>query len=213
MFNRNVNMTLHEARIAMSPFPTFGLGTVRLFDPGFAQQSLARWKSAGRIVKVASGHYVFPGALEDETDLYAVANSLYRPSYVSLESALSVYGLIPETVRSVTSVSTRKTRRIMSPVGYFLVRSLRPDLYFGYLPVRGTKHSYLIARAEKALLDFLYLNPSFDRKEELRELRLDPEAFSRMSIRRLDSYCRRFGKSSLRVRLDSLLEVMNDARA
>lgn len=206
-------MTIHEAKNALKQFPTFGLGTIRLFDSGFAQQSLSRWSSSGRILMLAPGHYVFPDSIGDETDLYTVANSIYRPSYVSLESALSSYGLIPETVRSITSVSTRKTRRIDSPVGTFQYRSIRPDLLFGYLPHRGTKHSYLMARPEKAILDFLYLNTSYNRPDELRELRIAPEVFTRLSRKRLDSYCRRFGQASLQARLSALFEVMNDARA
>lgn len=206
-------MTIREAESALSRFPTFGLGTIRLFDPGFAQQSLSRWRASGRILMLSPGHYVFPDAIGDETDLYTVANSMYRPSYVSLESALSSYGLIPETVRSITSVSTRKTRRIDSPVGSFHYRAVKPDLFFGYLPVRGMRHSYLISRPEKAILDFLYLNTSYNRPDELRELRIAPEVFTRLSRRRLDSYCRRFGQASLRARLDALCEVMNDAGA
>lgn len=213
LLNGNVNMTIHEANSALSRFPTFGLGTIRLFDPRFAQQSLSRWKSSGRIVMLAPGRYVFPGAVVDETDLYAVANSMYRPSYVSLESALSSYGLIPETVRIITSVSTRKTRCIDSPVGTFQYRSIRPEFFFGYLPHGGTKHSFLMARPEKAVLDLLYLNPSYHRPDELRELRIAPEVFTRLSRKRLDSYCRRFGQASLRARLNALCEAMSDARA
>ncbi|MDM7993075.1 MAG: hypothetical protein QUS11_07145 [Candidatus Fermentibacter sp.] len=206
-------MTIHEAKSALNSFPTFGLGTIRLFDPGFAQQSLSRWKSSGRIVMLAPGHYAFPDSLGDETDLYAAANSIYRPSYVSLESALSSFGLIPETVRIITSVCTRKTRRVDSPAGSFRYRSVSPDLFFGYLPINGTRHSYLMARPEKAILDFLYLNPSYNGPDELRELRIAPEAFALLSRRRLDSYCRRFGQASLQARLDALCEVMSDARA
>lgn len=206
-------MTVHEAKSALSPFPTFGLQTVRLFDPGFAQQSLARWRASGRILMLAPGHYVFPDSLVDETDLRAAANSIYRPSYVSLESALSSYGLIPETVRIITSVSTRKTRSIQTPTGSFRYRSVRPHLFFGYLTLKGTKHSYSMARPEKALLDFLYLNPSYSRPDELLELRIAPEVFARLSRKRLDSYCDRFGQASLRARLNALREVMDDAGA
>ncbi|NLP06503.1 hypothetical protein GX411_11230 [Candidatus Fermentibacteria bacterium] len=204
-------MTIHEARHLLDPFPTFGLGTIRLFRPGFAQQSLARWKAAGRIIRVASGHYVFPGSVSDETDLFAIANSLYRPSYVSLETALSVHGLIPETIHSVTSVTTRKTRRVDSPVGSFSYRTLGTRLFFGYVRQEGRRHPCMIARPEKAILDFLYLNPSYDRPDALRELRIDPEAFSGLSQRRLDAYCRRFGKGSLEHRLRALEVVMSDA--
>jgi predicted transcriptional regulator of viral defense system len=211
MLYRNESMTLQEARHLLNPFPTFGLGTIRFFQPGFAQQSLARWKAAGRIVPVAPGHYILPDSVSDETDLFAIANSVYNPSYVSLETALSIYGLIPETVHSVTSVATRKTRRVESPIGSFSYRSFRPDLFFGYVRCDGRRHPYLIARPEKAVLDFLYLNPSYDLPGALLELRLDPDAFAGLSRKRLDAYCRRFGQRSLARRLHALREVMRDA--
>jgi predicted transcriptional regulator of viral defense system len=55
----------------------------------------------------------------DEMVLFMVANKIYEPSYVSLESALAYYKIIPETVLGVTSISSRKTKQHESAWGIF----------------------------------------------------------------------------------------------
>ncbi len=104
-------------------------------------------------VKLRNGFYILKDA---RPSLYAIANKLYRPSYVSLESALSFYGVIPETVYGITSVSTKATREFESEIGVFSYQKIKQEAFIGYelKDVHGEK--IFIADAEKALADYLY---------------------------------------------------------
>ena len=97
-----------------------------------------------------------------ETELkeeFVLANSLYKPSYVSLESALNYYGIIPDVPFAVTSATSKKTQEFKNQFGLFLYRTLKPELFFGWQEIRvGKSQSYKIAKPEKALFDFIYLN-------------------------------------------------------
>ncbi|MFH1841002.1 MAG: hypothetical protein ABH807_02515 [Candidatus Shapirobacteria bacterium] len=104
-------------------------------------------------MRLKRGLYAFPERLPDELTL---ANRLYSPSYISSESALSFYGLIPETVANVTSVTSLTTKKIVTPVGVFLYSRLSARLFWGFRwfksPVDGCY--YALAEPEKAYLDF-----------------------------------------------------------
>ena len=84
------------------------------------RNQLNRWKKRGLVVKLKRGVYMFN---RDERKLnpgdFFIANQLCAPSYISLESALSFYGLIPERVADTTSVTTKKTLSIRSIEGFF----------------------------------------------------------------------------------------------
>jgi hypothetical protein len=92
---------------------------------------------------------------------------------VSLESALSWYGLIPEFVPSVTSVTTVRPQVIQTLLGRFEFRHIDKDFFWGYSEVKLLeKQNAFIALPEKALLDLVYLTADGDKKEFLEELRL-----------------------------------------
>ena len=85
-----------------------------------------------------------------------IANKLYSPSYISLETALSNYGIIPEVVYSITSVTTKSTREFSAVDINFSYRTIRKPAFTGYgLQVRSGEKT-LMAEPEKALVDYLY---------------------------------------------------------
>ncbi|OGR64973.1 MAG: hypothetical protein A2X31_07370 [Elusimicrobia bacterium GWB2_63_22] len=88
-----------------------------------------------------------------------LAEQLYQPSYVSLEYALSRYGLIPERVADVTSVSTKKTARFSNDFGTFSYQTVKPSAFRGFISGKDEAGlPYFIAEPEKAVADFIYLN-------------------------------------------------------
>jgi predicted transcriptional regulator of viral defense system len=104
-------------------------------------------------IKLRNGFYM----LKDQpTSLYVIANRLYRPSYISLESALSFYGIIPETVYSTTSVSTKATREFECELGLFSYQKIKKSAFIGYELKNVHGEKVLIADPEKALADYLY---------------------------------------------------------
>ena len=113
----------------------------------------------------------------NEERLFLIANRLYAPSYVSFEMALSYYGLVPEGVYSITSACSKKTAKFKTPIGEFSYRNLKPQLFFGYCLQQAGKQQYKLAEIEKAVLDYLYLNPKSTRKGDLQEWRFNAQEF------------------------------------
>jgi predicted transcriptional regulator of viral defense system len=204
-------LRLNEFAELAKKLPVLSLADVRNTLPGLRQETLSRWNRSGKIIMVAPGYYVLPDETTDETDLFAIAGRIYTPSFVSLESALSFYGLIPETVLSVTSICTRKTRRINSPLCTFIYRSIQPQCYSGYEAKKGRKHSFLIASPERAVVDLLYQRRDISSAADMLELRFDAEIFSALDPIEILCLADRFKKPWLTGKLKELLEVMKNA--
>ena len=109
---------------------------------------------SGELIRLKQGCYcVSPKVSGVALDQGAIANQLYGPSYLSLEMALAHYELIPEAVMGMTSVVTGRSKRYITPIGWFTYQNI-PEPLFG-LGVR-TENGHLIASPEKALCDYLY---------------------------------------------------------
>ncbi|GFP20172.1 hypothetical protein HKBW3S03_01673 [Candidatus Hakubella thermalkaliphila] len=121
------------------------------------KNQLRNWVAKGYLLRLKKNLYFLKETeLKDE---FVLANRLCEPSYVSLESALNYYGIIPDVPFSVTSVTTKKTQEFKNQFGLFIYRSLKPELFFGWQEVEvGERQFYKIAKPEKALVDFIYLN-------------------------------------------------------
>lgn len=142
-------------------FSTSMLGTLT-DEVGTLKVQISHWKRRGLIRPLRRGLYLLNS--EDrrvEPPLFYLANQIFIPSYVSLESALATYGLIPEFVAATTSVTARKTCRFENDFGLFTYQHVLPAGYGGFESVQVSKElSALVATPEKAVIDFLYLNLS-----------------------------------------------------
>jgi len=88
---------------------------------------------------------------------FDVANALYTPSYISLETALSYYRVIPENVYTITSITPKHSRRFTALQREYTYSSLKAQLYFGYQKLVIGGRPIVMAEKEKAFLDYLYL--------------------------------------------------------
>ncbi len=140
---------------------------------------LARFVERGLLVRLKQGVFRFADRLVDEL---AVAGFLYQPSYVSLETALSIYGVIPEVPATVTSVTTVTTNKFLVGSLVYRFSQIKPRLFFGFETKTDKKSGmqYQIALPEKALLDWIYLR----KVKRLEEMRVDRE----MNVERLKEY-------------------------
>jgi len=142
-------------------------------DPKLIRIQLSRWIKAGKIYQLRRGLYsIAPPYQRQQPHPFLVANHLQKASYVSLQSALSFYGLIPEVVNITTSVSTGRPERLETPLGTYEFRHIKTELLFGYRMTELGEQSALIATPEKALLDLIYLQPGGGSLAYLKELRL-----------------------------------------
>jgi len=143
-------------------------------NPAGVRRQLSRWTASGRLHQLRRGLYALaPPYQKVRPHPFLVANRMVRGSYVSLQSALAHYGLIPEYVAVTTGVTTVRPARWETPLGAYVFRHIKPDLYYGYqwIDLGGGQHAFL-ASPEKALLDLVYLQPGGDAPLYLGELRL-----------------------------------------
>jgi predicted transcriptional regulator of viral defense system len=90
-------------------------------------------------------------------DLFELAQPVYRPSYISLESALSYHGWIPEGVPTITSVSLKRSIEFKTPLGIFSYSRNPKYDYVGVERIRSGKSLFLMADPTKALIDYMYI--------------------------------------------------------
>ena len=143
-------------------------------SPATIHLQLSRWAKAGKVIPLRRGVYVLAEPYRKvSAHPFLLANRIKRGSYVSLQSALAYYGIIPEYVPVITSVTTGRPETVTSEVGTFTFRHVRKSLFTGYRRIEVTPKQFaMIATPEKGLLDLVYLTPQADRREYLSELRL-----------------------------------------
>jgi len=157
--------------------PVFNAGFLMAADadPQTVRVQLSRWVKAGRLVQLKRGLYTLAQPYRKiEPQPFVLANSMKKASYVSLQSALSFYGMIPEHVPTVTSVTTQRPEQVDTELGLFVFRHIKKSWFCGYKQVDlGSGQKAFVAVPEKALLDLLYLTPHADTRDYLYELRLE----------------------------------------
>ncbi len=126
-------------------------------NPDYLRIQISNWKKQNYLLELKRGNYVInePFYLERISPLY-IANQIYSPSYISLEYALSFYGLIPEGVYTYTSVSTKKTASFQNHFGNYSYQSISTKLFWGFDEMKIKNQSVFFATKEKAILDFIY---------------------------------------------------------
>ncbi len=183
-------MDFGELLKAVGEEPVFETGFLLVgeVNPDDVRRQLSRWVRAGRLYQIRRGLYALaPPFQKVKPHPFLVANRLIRGSYVSLQSALAHYGLIPEHVPVTTSVTTGRPGRWQTALGAYEFRHIQSGFLTGYrrLDLGGGQEAS-IATPEKALLDLIHLEPGADAPEYLRELRVQHlESVSLEELRRL----------------------------
>jgi predicted transcriptional regulator of viral defense system len=175
---------------SMRDFPVFSIADIRAAYGHFDRRRLSEWQKKGYIKKVIKGYYLFSDVTLDESMLWIIANKIYKPSYISFETAMSHYRLIPESVYMITSASSRRTIRFETPMARFSYRTVKPALFFGYSLLPG---GIRMAFMEKAILDYFYINPALRTVDDFSSLRINrEEMISRFDAERFNGYLQRF---------------------
>lgn len=179
-------------------------------DPDIVHLQLTRWTKAGRLYQLRRGLYALaPPYQKVKPHPFLVANRLQRASYVSGQTALAYYGLIPDTVQVTFSVTAGRPERRDTPLGVFEFRRINPYLLRGYrmLPLGGGQQA-LVASPEKALLDLVYLQPGGDMLEYLSELRL--QNLERLEMDVLRRQAEAFGIPKLQRAVHTIASLVQD---
>ena len=202
-----MNWTTFRAKLF--DFGCFSIHQVYAWQPGFDRNNFVRWTQKGYLVRLRQGVYAFSEYRGKANIAEYFAGRMYNPSYISLHTALSFYGLIPESVVQITSVTSMKTAAFRNSFGEYTYQSVRDDLMFGYGPrplADGRTTPY--ASMEKALLDLLYLYPFYNTETELANLRLDGDVLhENLNRSQWTTYAARFQSKALDRRVQLLSKV------
>lgn len=118
-----------------------------------ATQEFIKDHNLDLFIKIRNGLYALRSDPPHELE---IANRLYGPSYVSLEYALAYYRFIPETVYTVTSVTTKITREFTVQGKSYEYSRIKRSAYTGYKLIKESQAKILMAMPEKALVDYCY---------------------------------------------------------
>lgn len=141
-----------------------------------SQKLLERYTKKGVLLRLKGGVYVLKN---NPPSGYLIANKLYEPSYLSFETALSYYNLIPEIVYSYTSATTRGTREYLAGDAHYFYHKIKKPAFTGYRLTTIAGEAVLLAEKEKALADYLYL--VFLKKKNLND-RLDLKGLDKKKL-------------------------------
>lgn len=147
----------------------------------------------GAIIRVKKGLYVFGPEYSRQPYLReSLANLVYGPSCISLEYALSFYGMIPEKIETVTSITNKRNKFFETPVGNFSYHYLTAEKYSEQITqvMLDEFHNILIAGKEKALADKLYFLKKDIHPEEMfsflaDNLRIEKETLKELDIKKI----------------------------
>lgn len=204
-------MNFQRFRYLMQPFPVFSLQDVRAVDPAFDRRRLSEWREKGYLQKIIKGHYVMSDRDKDDDLLHIIANKMYRPCYVSFESALAFYHLIPETVYGIISATSRRTYVFQTELGTFSYKTVKPEFLFGYSVL---ENGVRMATPEKALIDFFYGHHDMEDEEGFQSIRMDRQAFvENINPQTVEDYLSRMGKKRLTGRVCDFIDWMGQNHA
>lgn len=208
------NMIILDFIERMKPIGVFSRADIEVVYPDLDPRRLYEWQLKGYILKLRNSWYCLPEFLKEPYSTWIIANTVHAPSYISLESALSFYGILPEGVHMCTSVCTNRTLRINMAGHEFEFSRLREKHYSGYrLEDSGTNGRRLrIADPEKALVDFFYLRTSYNSEDEIRELRfIEASLLEGLDREKLLTYTEMFATIALEKRIKILLKLLGHA--
>lgn len=166
-------------------------------NPAQVRLQISRWVKDGRLIKLHNGLYTPAEPYRKiNPEKFCISNALKSASYVSLQSALGFYGIIPEYVPEVTGVTTGRGQTIETPLGRFDFRHINKKLLWGFKKTQLSQgQSAFVACPEKALLDLVYLTPGGDSVEFIEQLRL--QNFERLDKKTLRQFAQKCGYPKL----------------
>lgn len=176
------------------------------------------WVKSGDLIQVKKGLYVMGKQFSDKSpNPNLLANQIYGPSYVSMDTALAYHGMIPERVYQVSSVTTKPSKAFDTALGRFDYLHVKPSYYSFGIENYGNPTSgyFMLASPEKALWDKIVLTSGVIFRSKLdvmqfleEDMRIDLSAVSAWNLEHLAKWIPfSLKKSSLQLFIKSLKEI------
>ena len=169
---------------------------------------LSRWVRIGRVMRIHKGWYSLADPYRRVAlDPHVIACAIKPGTYVSLQTALSHHGMIPEHVPETTCVTTGRPLLIETPIGRIRYRHLKGKAFWGYDEEQRGIQTADVAKPEKALLDLIYLTPGGASRSYIAQLRL--QNLGRLDLQLIEHMTVRFRIPRL-ARVPDLLAELYD---
>lgn len=199
------------------PWSQFTTQDVAALFPGSEDRRYGLVKRAlasGEIIHIRRGLYCLaPRYQKKSVNLYALAQQVYGPSYISLESALSWHGWIPEAVHAITTASFKKSKEFTTPLGIFSYERVPQEVFYAEVErvTDASGNVFLMATPLKALADYVYVHrkdwtgiePAVD------SLRIEPEELEQVTADAIEALVRNYSNSRVKRFLEGLGKDLN----
>lgn len=187
----------------------FSTQDLKILDNKFFASKISKWKKAWYIKQIIRWYYLLSKIDVDNGLLFRISNTIYNPSYISLESVFSYYWIIPEYTFTITNVSTKKTNTFHTDIWNFDYKKIKSSLYFGYKIKTIKDNKVLIASLEKAIIDYFYLYNNINSIIDFEFLRWNKEILKeKLDIDKLKEYWK-FSKTVSK-RINLLINYINN---
>jgi len=194
----NINTRSGQIYSLINDLPLFTIDDLKSEEKNgnYLKVLLSRWHKKGKIVRLKKGIYVCQSYLNKAqikniypSYLEFLANSLYSPSYLSLEYVLAKNNILSEAPYAFTSISTKKTNMFNNKLGSYQYQKTTKQYYTGFRTSLINGFYISIATRAKALFDFIYLrHTQLTEKKQVDELRLNISDISKNDIKQINKY-------------------------
>ncbi len=164
------------------------------------------------IVRIKKGLYVLGKEYNKPYNKFVLANLIYGPSYITGQTAMAFWNMIPEHVQLTISMTNKRKKQFETPVGRFSYLYC-PKKVFNIgvqLEDTGDQKNFLIASPEKALCDITAMQTHISTKKEMKEflelMRLDYNVIKNFDLSLLEEIKTGYRRQSIKLLLNCLKE-------
>ena len=182
----------------ISLFTPSGFFSILNISENAGKSLLSTYTQKGFFIKIKNGFYIIKNSKISD---FEIANKIYKPSYVSFETALSYHNILPEIVYSVTSATSKASRDYIILNKSFTYHRIKKELFFGYNAININGQTIWMADKEKALLDYIYF---VILKKKSDNDRLNTKDISIVKIKK---YLKRYNNPLLEEKIKKLLTI------
>lgn len=177
-----------KQKVARSYVTHHALALLLPGSPDSRYSRIKRMVKQGTLIHIRRGLYCF--SERPTPHPFELAQFIYGPSYISLESALNYHQLIPEAVYTITSVTSKRANEFTTPLGvYSFAHVPLPDLYTEVELIKTDEHQFFMAKPWKAICDYIYCYKKNWRSLEplAEDLRINIENLPSLQEEQIDS--------------------------
>ena len=189
------------------------LGIVFLNRPDARYSAVKRALQKKTLTRIRRGLYLIGKPYtKDPINHYEIAQMVYAPSYISLESALSYHQWIPEAVYTTTSATAKRAKTFKTPIGVFRYSHVpAKGFYQGIKRIKTKNSAFLMAEPWKALADYCYVHhKQWKTPKDLElDMRIEIDSLLESNRETLHTLAKNYPSKRVRTFLEHMIEELD----